>query len=992
MAYNKTVWKNGQTKLNADNLNHIEDGISKVSINVDNLSNQFKNISTIYETKTDATDKLNTAKLDATTKSNKALQDSKAYTDSKKTDAVNESKAYTDELSTTVSTTYETKADAVSKAASALDSSKEYTDIEIAKIKLNTNQLNAVNSGITQAKVNKYDSYEELINSKPNMSNVYTKIEVNDTFETKTDATSKLNKAKDHTTTEVSNLKKYTDEQFKKINDNLITTVDCSHKYEITGNTGDEHGLAIDDQQMLIKKIQGHSRRKSLNLIKIDKSNFILEENTYKQTFKLKHNTNYTVSTNLEREETGQTKVWFNGTSTVSDGVWNGNDRTKVSNANGELYLLIDKNSFSQLENKTFWIMLNEGTTALPFQPYDNTLVNSNNTLISTGRNLVDVTIPKLNDSSFVTFMENITLPKGKYDFLFTSDTKGNDTFNISIDDLLLSGNAVFNKRGSFTLDKTMTGALTGWNNVAQTNVKLCIWYGWDEKHTSFEPYKQDIIQAPSLGEFDYYQESKIYRRTSQVVTLNGSESWIKQEVNGRIRYYIDITNKLPLAIFNDDGFNVVTNVLPTSTVNTIYDTQKAIAMSDEFIFINIVGITTVDQLKQWLSQNPIQLVYKLATPTIEDYTMPSGMAVYNGGLQIQQGDGLPYTITKQYNLSQKAQILANIEVDREQQKQIDENNQKFNLIPKFSHVDINQPSTATNGTLTQGQLVTLQESDLNYIIFNNEIYSLNDKTHTADTLTYSHVGFENGKHLLKTISITVSTRAWVLNTTIVSQGGAPAPTDELLGTWVFNDNIPVSSSVSIFNITFISDSTTYKSIIYGGNTGIDFSTSVPSGSFVPVSGNAYSTTWVKEAYKTIEITNVDNLSDKSSFLAWLKSNATKQGNGGSGGGTTGKEFGYTLKTNSYFPNSFLVFGGETTFNNKQNEPENWYGWHDIKTGGGTTKNALMFIMIRNYSNAVDNGNIYDANGTIVKNSSIDPLRVNVLYLLGSDATIWSRD
>ena len=87
------------------------------------------------------------------------------------------------------------------------------------------------------------------------------------TYETKTDATSKLNKAKDHTTTEVSNLKKYTDEQFKKINDNLIATVDCSHKYEITGNTGDEHGLAIDDQQMLIKKIQGHSRRKSLNLI-----------------------------------------------------------------------------------------------------------------------------------------------------------------------------------------------------------------------------------------------------------------------------------------------------------------------------------------------------------------------------------------------------------------------------------------------------------------------------------------------------------------------------------------------------------------------------------------------------------------------------------------------------------------------------------------------------------------------------------------------------
>lgn len=308
------------------------------------------------------------------------------------------------------------------------------------------------------------------------------------------------------------------------------------------------------------------------------------------------------------------------------------------------------------------------------------------------------------------------------------------------------------------------------------------------------------------------------------------------------------------------------------------------------------------------------------------------------------------------------------------------------------SGVQFSGPSTATNGTITQGQLTTLQENDLNYIIFNNEIYSLNDKTHTADTLTYSHVGFENGKHLLKTISITVSTRAWVLNTTIVNQGGTtPAPTDELIGTWVFNNNIPVSSSVYIFNVTFISDSTTYKSIIYGGNTGIDYSTSVPSGSFVPVSGNAYSTTWVKEAYKTIEITNVDNLSDKSSFLAWLKSNATKKSTC-IGTVTTGQEFGYTLNTNSYFSNSFLVFGGETTFNNKQNEPENWYGWHEIKTGGGTTKKALMFIMIGTYTNSVDNGNIYDANGTIVNNSSPTPLKPNVLYLLGSDATIWSRD
>lgn len=213
MTYNKTVWKNGQTKLNADNLNHIEDGISKASTNVDNLSNKFDSISTIYETKTDAVNKLSEAKQDAATKANKVLQDSKSYTDtkieevkssigsssstslaeakkytdSKKIEVVNESKSYTDELSTTISITYETKADAASKAASTLNSSKAYTNVEINKIKLTTDQLNAVNSGITQAKVSKYDNYETLINSKPNTNNVYTKQQIDERLETKQD-------------------------------------------------------------------------------------------------------------------------------------------------------------------------------------------------------------------------------------------------------------------------------------------------------------------------------------------------------------------------------------------------------------------------------------------------------------------------------------------------------------------------------------------------------------------------------------------------------------------------------------------------------------------------------------------------------------------------------------------------------------------------------------------------------------------------------------
>lgn len=38
MPYNKTNWKNGETPLNADNMNHIEDGIFSSSEAIDGLT------------------------------------------------------------------------------------------------------------------------------------------------------------------------------------------------------------------------------------------------------------------------------------------------------------------------------------------------------------------------------------------------------------------------------------------------------------------------------------------------------------------------------------------------------------------------------------------------------------------------------------------------------------------------------------------------------------------------------------------------------------------------------------------------------------------------------------------------------------------------------------------------------------------------------------------------------------------------------------------
>lgn len=77
--------------------------------------------------------------------------------------------------------------------------------------------------------------------------------------------------------------------------------------------------------------------------------------------------------------------------------------------------------------------------------------------------------------------------------------------------------------------------------------------------------------------------------------------------------------------------------------------------------------------------------------------------------------------------------------------------------------VNIDAKPEATNGTLTAAQLATLQKSNMNMVMFNHEVFNLMDKGHTEGFLTYSHVGIENDVMYIKTFTITISTKGWVL-------------------------------------------------------------------------------------------------------------------------------------------------------------------------------------------------------------------------------------
>lgn len=536
-------------------------------------------------------------------------------------------------------------------------------------------------------------------------------------FETKTEATNKLNIAKT-----------YTDEQFKKINDNLTAKVDCSHQYEITGNTGDEHGLAIEDQQMLITKIQGHSRRKSLNLMQdknesvgsvqfsISKSVLTINGTTNSDTtwFGIPVDylpTNFVFST-FNTSAVNDCDILFMRGGTPIDYISNlpKNSVKKLSNIES-ISIRLNGNG-KTFSNVKIPIMINEGTTALPFQPYDNTLVNSNNTLISTGRNILNpddfgarcstydkstgvatlVAGPEM--SGKVLVPGHYFAPKTQYSFIFRGKSSSSigqysqirivytdKTYN---EPLFNDGLATYVSSPGMTIEKVV-GTWADGTTTLYLN-ECAIIKGADQE---FEPYKEDTITSiGSLGEFDYIlpQSNQRVIQTSQIITLNGSENWAKGQTINSEHWRFDFIHSF------SNVYENLNEVTTTSTWKDVTENQTwgggvnnfGVSINDKRIYLCNEDFTTVDQLKQWLAQNPIQLVYKLNTPTIEDYSMPSGMAVYNGGMQIQQGD-LPYTITKQYNLSQKSQILANIEIDREQQKQLDEKITKGDLVFSLS-------------------------------------------------------------------------------------------------------------------------------------------------------------------------------------------------------------------------------------------------------------------------------------------------------------------
>ena len=88
--------------------------------------------------------------------------------------------------------------------------------------------------------------------------------------------------------------------------------------------------------------------------------------------------------------------------------------------------------------------------------------------------------------------------------------------------------------------------------------------------------------------------------------------------------------------------------------------------------------------------------------------------------------------------------------------------------------VSITAPAGATSGTLDSAQLDTLNRricsfnggyNNNNWILFNKERYYPMSYEHQEGYKTYANVEYENNNFTIKTITVTLSTKEWVLNT-----------------------------------------------------------------------------------------------------------------------------------------------------------------------------------------------------------------------------------
>lgn len=185
---------------------------------------------------------------------------------------------------------------------------------------------------------------------------------------------------------------------------------------------------------------------------------------------------------------------------------------------------------------------------------------------------------------------------------------------------------------GIFTPSANGTLTVTGGNDT-DTCVHL-VWSG--TRNGEYEPYVKhsyaldDSLTLRGIPKLDssnnLYYDGDTYAadgtvtRKYKLLTLDGSESWNLQSINdyGIANFFVRIDN------YDTNQLEAICDrFLQQTTLAAQTQTEGFLLSGGAYLYLRIDSskATTPTELKSWLSQNPTNVVYKLATPTMETAT-----------------------------------------------------------------------------------------------------------------------------------------------------------------------------------------------------------------------------------------------------------------------------------------------------------------------------------------------------------------------------------
>lgn len=228
------------------------------------------------------------------------------------------------------------------------------------------------------------------------------------------------------------------------------------------------------------------------------------------------------------------------------------------------LYVQVNKGNTANLVNKVVLVMLNEGETALPYQPYFEGLKNASFAGIeSTGRNLIpfpytDGGVGSVRTTNGITFTVNadgsITAKGTATGVTFFNLCKVN--FG---DTLVTNGtaNGLYFKDCTYNPSNNTTYIRV---NTGETVDKT--YYPMINRGTTALPYKPYIepsvfnFPKTELGEWDEidFEKQKVVKGT-ETITLDGSKAWMTSETDDVKGWYVKPENWSARGYYGKDGY-----------------------------------------------------------------------------------------------------------------------------------------------------------------------------------------------------------------------------------------------------------------------------------------------------------------------------------------------------------------------------------------------------------------------------------------------------